>query len=154
MRKFTKFVALVLVVMTVCSIMPSAFAASKTSKGVGTTSYTITTGKKDATLTVTNKAGKVNATVWKNPLKGTTKTKTLTHYGAFEITVKNGINKQTKSINYPFNDTAKFTLQKNSTYTVTIRYTGFSNYINMGWDPVWKTNPSVKLSVNNSAKIK
>lgn len=153
-KRILRIVSLVMMIILSMSISTTALAASKSYKGTGTTTYTITTGSKDATLTITQSAGKVNATAWKNIAKGTTKSVTKSMYGEFEITVAQGFSSNTKSINYPYNKKATFTLKKNSTYTITVRCCGFSDQVIGAWNPRWKTAPKVKLSVNNWAKIK
>lgn len=153
-KRLIRIVSMVMLIILSMSIFSTALAASKSYKGIGSKTYTITTGKKDATLKITQSAGKVNATAWKNPLKKTTKTVTKSMYGEFDIKVTQGFGSTTKTINYPTNSSASFTLKKNSTYTVTVTYRGFSGQLTGAWNPVWKTSPTVKLSVNNSAKIK
>lgn len=158
-KRFSRVIAMVMLMILCLSTISTAFAASASYKGIDSKTYTITTGSKSSTLKITNTAGKVYATAWKNPLKGTTKTITPSMHGKFEITVhKSGLytasDVTTKVINYPSNSKVNFTLEKKSTYTVTVRCLGFSDEIINGWNPSWKTYPKVTLSVNNSAKIK
>lgn len=154
-KRFSRIIAMVMLMILCMSTISTAFAASTSYKGIDSQTYTITTGSKSSTLKVTDTAGKVYATAWKNPLKGTTKTVTRSMHGKFEITVKkSGSAATTKVINYPFSTKANFTLDKKSTYAVTVRCLGFSDEVISGWNPSWKTYPKVKLSVNNSAKIK
>lgn len=154
-KRFSRVIAMVMLMILCMSTISTAFAASASYKGINSQTYTITTGSKSATLKVTDSAGKVYATAWKNPLKGTTKTVTRSMHGKFEITVKkSGSAAKTQVLNYPFGSKANFTLDEKSTYTVTVSCLGFSDQIISGWDPSWKTYPKVKLSVNHSAKIK
>lgn len=55
MKQF--FRILICALLISCMILPSALAASKTYKGTNSTTYTITTGKKDAKITITGKQG-------------------------------------------------------------------------------------------------
>lgn len=154
MKNFVRIIAMTLVLALGLAMFSTAFAASASYKGTGSTSYTITTGKKDATLKASHSAGKVSATAWKNAIKGTTKTVSKSWYGKFKITVTCGRDTQSAIINYPFNKTASFKLNKNSTYKVKVECLGFSDQVGTVWNLKWKTNPKAKLSVNNSAKIK
>lgn len=154
MKNLVRIIAMTLVLALGLAIFSTAFAASASYKGTGSTSYTITTGKKDATLKASHSAGKVSATAWKNAIKGTTKTVSKSWYGKFKITVTCGRDTQSAIINYPFNKTASFKLNKNSTYKVKVECLGFSDQVGTVWNLKWKTYPKAKLSVNNSAKIK
>ena len=154
MSRVLRVVSLVMVLVVCLSVFTTALAASANYTGNGSKTYTITTGKKDATLTVSQSAGKVTGTAWKNAIKKTTKTVTKSWYGKYQITVSNGSSSQTKTINYPFNKNLTFSLKKNSTYKVTVKYIGFSDQVDGVWNLKWKTYPKVKLSANNSAKIK
>lgn len=153
-KMLVRIIAMTLVMVLGLSIFSTAFAASKSYKGTGSTTYTITTGRKDVTLKVSQTAGKVSATAWKNALRKTTKTVPRNWYGKFKITVTCGFSSQSAIITYPADRTASFKLKKNSDYTVTVEYLGFSDQTGDAWNPKWKTSPKVKLSVNNSAKIK
>ncbi len=154
MKNFVRIIAMTLVLALGLAMFSTAFAASASYKGNGSTSYTITTGKKDATLKVSHSAGKVSATAWKNAFKGTTKTVSKSWYGKFKVTVTCGRDTQSAIINYPFNKTASFKLNKNSTYKVKVECLGFADKVDTVWNLKWKTYPKAKLSVNNSAKIK
>lgn len=146
--------AIAMLIILCMSAFSTALAASKSYKGINSKSYTITTGRKGATLDISQKAGKVQATVWKNPFKRTTKTVSKSMRGEFDITVSQGFFSNTKSINYPFNSKVRFKLEPNTTYRVTVTYRDFSDELNGAWNPRWKTYPTVKLSANNWAKIK
>lgn len=153
-KRLVRIIAMTLVMVLGLSIFSTAFAASASYKGTDTTSYTVTTGRKDATLKVSHTAGKVSATAWKNAIKGTTKTVTKRWYGKFKITVTSGRDSQSAVVNYPYSKTASFKLKKNSTYTVTVECLGFSDQVGNVWNLKWKASPKVKLSVNKSSKIK
>ena len=155
MKKMVRVAALVMVLVFSLCLASSALAQSKSYKGVASTTYTIETGKKDATLKITHSTGKVTATAWKNPIKRTTKlVKNKSHYGKFEITVKCGSKQQTATVDYPFSKSASFKLAKNSKYTVQIRYLGFSSQVATYWNMQWTKSPTCKLSVGSGAKIK
>lgn len=154
MKNFIRMIALTLVLALGLAIFSTALAASASYKGTETTSYTITTGKKDATLKISHSAGKVSATAWKNAIKGTTKTVSKSWYGKFKVTVSCGGSSRSAIVNYPYNKTATFKLNKNSTYKVKVECLGFSDQVGTVWNLKWKTNPRAKLSVNNWAKIK
>ena len=151
MKHIVRIIALALVIVLTMSIFSVALADSESDRISGTQTYTITTGKKDATLTVTQSAGKATVTKWKNMFKGTTRTTPESRRAKYYISVEK-IGSQT--INYPFNSKATFKLAKNSTYKVTVTYKGFADEATGSWNPKWKTYPKVKLSVNNWAKIK
>lgn len=153
-KRLVRMIAMTLVLVLGMCMFSTAFAASKSYKGTGSAAYTITTGKKDATLKVSQSAGKVSATAWKNAIRKTTKTVTRSWYGKFLITATSGSDSQSAVVNYPFNKTASLKLKKNSTYTVTVECLGFSDQVDNVWNLRWKTSPKVKLSINNSAKIK
>lgn len=151
MKHAVRIIAMALVVVLTLSIFSVALADSESDRISGTKTYTITTGKKDATLTVTQSAGKATVTKWKNVIKKTTKTATESRYGKYYVTVEKV---GSGTLNYPYGSKATFKLEKNSTYKVNVTYKGFADQITGSWNPKWKTYPKVKLSVNNSAKIK
>lgn len=153
-KTLIRALALTLVLVLGLSMFSAAFAASASYKGTDSTSYTVTTGKKDATLKVSQSAGKITGTAWKNAIKRTTKTVTKSWYGKFMVTVTCGRDSQSAIVNYPYNKTASFKLKKNSTYTVKVECLGFADQVDTVWNLKWKTSPKAKLSVNNSAKIK
>lgn len=150
MKQIVRVIALALVIVLTMSIFSVALADSESDRISGTQTYMITTGKKDATLTVTQSAGKATVTKWKNAWRGTTKTATESRYGKYYITVEKVGSKTINS----FSKKATFKLAKNSTYRVTVTYRGFADEVTGSWNPRWKTYPKVKLSVNNWAKIK
>ena len=142
------------VLLILCTILPGALAASKTYKGLGSTSYTITTGKKDAKLTISGKSGQYAQKFVSYNGKKNTEVK-ANGYAVFDITV-DGV---TKTVS---NRSATFNLKARRTYTVIVSYKGFYGFnkllVKAGYNPkgsqYWKKNPSVSVSVNNSAKIK
>lgn len=148
MKKFRKLITLLMLVLSMTTVFfpTGALAASKTYKGTGSQTYTITTKKKDSTLTITRKKGKVRyrLTTWSKYKNGSC-------HGTFTITIVGGGKTQKVHLGN-WQDDAKVTLKKNSTYTVTITCTGFD--LMPGRDFTWKTAPQCKLKVNNSAKIK
>lgn len=153
-KRLVRIIVMTLVLVLGMCMFSTAFAASASYKGTDSISYTVTTGKKDATLKVSHSAGKVSATTWKNALKGTTKTVSKSWYGKFKVTVTCGRESQSAVVNYPYNKTASFALKKNSAYTVAVECLGFSDQVGTVWNLKWKTSPKAKLSVNNSAKIR
>ena len=150
MKKLSRLltVLMLMLTMTVTLAPATASAASKTYKGTRSYTYTIVTKKKDATLKINPAKGKATVTVVKNPLKGTTKDTTKSIYGDFTVTITGGGTTQTIHVG---SFTKKVTLKKNTTYTVTVTCTGAP--IGTYWNVRWTKDPSVKLTVNNSATI-
>ena len=148
-----RFLVILCIAVLCLSMAPTALAASKSNKGTNTITFSVTTSKKDATLTISPNAGKVTGTAWKNILKGTTKTVTKKAYGDYSITVsapgKATVTKKMSSYK------VKISLEKNTTYRITISYTGI-NFFDTStiWNTKWKTVPGWKASVNKGAKFK
>lgn len=156
MKNLRRIIALLCMLVLCFSMVPSASAATAKGKGMESVTFTVTTGKKDAKLTVKQSAGKVTGTAWKNIFKHTTKTVTKKAYGVYAISAwapgKRTITKRISS------SKQTLTLERNSTYTVTISYEDFDVFSLWGpvavWNASWKTKPSWKASVNNWAKLR
>lgn len=146
---------MILLVIFCAGMASTALAASKSSRVSGSKSYTITTGKKDATLTITQSAGKAQVKVLKNALKQTYKTTSKSIKGKYKITVTKGWDTiATKTLDYPFDSKVTIKLPKNGEYTATVEYISPATEITASIFQKWTKYPAVKLSTNNSAKIK
>lgn len=157
MKMTKKLCTLVCVlVMMVATLLPSnALAASKTYKGASSYSYTIKTGKKAATLTLKPSKGTRARKYVKRSNSRKTHIDKWKLYGQFTVTV-NG-----KSYTVT-NRNVKVTLPANGTYRVSVRCTGTQFHLEPAYNPFfyspvgseyWYKDPSIKLSVNNWAKI-
>ena len=151
MKKLRRLLTMLLLALTMTTtLFPApALAESRTYKGTRSYTYTIQTKKKDAKLKISPKKGKAKVTVWKNPLKGTTKDTSKSLYGDFKVTVSGGGTTQTVSVSM---FSKSITLKKNTTYSVTVTYTGYP--IGGYWNVRWTKDPSVKINVNNWADIR
>ncbi len=163
MKFLTKLAVTVLILMTIMTmILPtSAMAASKTYKGSSSCSYTITTGKKDAKLTLKPYRGKRAQKYVKKKNSKSTKVDKWNAYATYSVTVDGET--------YTVGDTnVTVTLPANGTYTVSVECTGeywrdamhpdsvdpFELVYKKSGGRYWHTKPSIKLDVNNWAKIK
>lgn len=162
MKFLTKLTVTVLILMTIMTmILPtSAMAASKTYKGSSSCTYTITTGKKDATLTLKPYKGKRAQKYVKKKNSKKTHIEKWNAYATYSVTVDG----ETYTVS---NKKVKVTLPANGTYKVSVECTGayWQDEIEPSFDPLglsygksgdryWHTKPSIKLDVNNWAKIK
>ena len=159
MKLVKKILSLVCVLVTLmtATLPANAMAASKTYKGTSSKTYTITTGKKDATLKLKPSKGKRAQKYVKKSNPKKTSIDKWNLYGSFTVTV-NGKKYvvTTKEV--------KVTLPANKTYHVTVTYNGVQPYsIRPAKNPFvykrsgseyWYKDPSIKLDVNKSAKIR
>lgn len=158
MKKIMRVLVLAIIMVLCTTAFTPALAASKTYKGTCSQTYTITTGKKDAKLTVENKKGKIRM-VGKEYFGNKTKKKDVSGYAKFSVEISDGWSTTTKTLECDA-DNKKFTytLKKNKTYTITVTYIGYSYQVKTApgilvQSQSWKKDPSVKVKVNNSAKI-
>ena len=150
-----RFVSVILVCMMLVICFGTASAAGSASSS-GSGGFTVTTGKKDATLKLSITKGKFEGTAWKNILKQTQKKVTGSSYGKFVITGAGDRivieSKSSKSI----------TLKKNSTYQISVSFDSAIPQLDTmklgagktaSWDNSWTKYPKWKATINNSAKI-
>ncbi|MBE5778499.1 MAG: hypothetical protein E7331_04110 [Clostridiales bacterium] len=158
--KFTKkLFALVFVLVTlITTVLPvGALAASKTYKGSDSTTYTLTTGKKASTLTLTPSKGKRAQKYVKKSNARKTHLDKWNVYAEYEVTV----NGRTYTVT---SKKVTIKLPANGTYRISIRCKGVPYYnIRPAYNPFqyrrtgseyWYKSPSLKVNVNNSAKVK
>lgn len=144
------FTILILALTMTVAVFPSAaLAVSKTYKGTRSYTYTVQTKKKDSKLKITSQKGKAKVTVWKNLLKGTTKDTNKNLHGYFTVTIRGGGTTQVVNM---MGFSKNVTLKKNTTYTITVSYTGYP--LGGYWNLRWTKDPAIKLNVNNWATIK
>lgn len=150
MKNLKRIIALLCVFTLLGALAVDVFAAGTAKGKLNTVTFTVTTGKKDSKLTITPSSGKITATAWKNPIKGTTKTITKSGvYGSYTVTVY-GVGSKTMT-----NKKVTFNLAKNTTYTVCVSYNdNMFNAPDVCWNKKWVKPCSWKASANNSAKIK
>ena len=157
-----KMIAILMVIISVMIMLPSsALAASTTHSGTGTSYYTITTKNKTATLTLTPKTGKRAQDYVLKSKESKKHTVTQSVYAKYTVTVDGESYTVT-------NKKVTVKLSPNSTYHICVSYNGISGMcflyysgtlFNPSWkwktkgDEYWKTNPSVKLNVNNWASL-
>ena len=148
MKNLKRIIALICVFSMLMVLAVDVFAASSKKGTTQTVTFTVTTGRRDSTLTINPSSGKVTAIQWKNLIKRTTKKVTKSVYGMYTISVS-GLGSKTMT-----SKKTTFKLKKNSTYKVTITYKGMNNLPTTYWDASWKKLPSWKASVNSGASIR
>ncbi|MBE6598312.1 MAG: hypothetical protein E7638_02580 [Ruminococcaceae bacterium] len=148
MKTLKRIIALVCVVSLVMACAVDVFAAGSRKGTTYTVTFTVTTGNSNSTLKIDPSKGKVTATKWKNPFKGTTKRVTQSAYGDYTVTVSGLGSKRMTSRNVTFK------LKKRTTYTVTVKYNGINFFdVSNCWNVSWKKAPSWKATSNNWAKV-
>lgn len=148
-----RFFAVICMIVLCCTFVSTAFADSYKGSGTYTESFTVATGNRNATLTITPKQGKVTGTAWKNPFRGTTKQVTQKAYADYSVTVTTiGGGSTTKTMS---SGKVTFSLAKNTMYKVTVSYRGINFFSTCYiWNTSWKSDPSWKASVNGWAQIR
>ena len=157
-----KLIAILLTLMTCLStmIVTPALAESVKFKSTGSTSYTIQTKKKEATLTFSPSTGKrAQDFVHKN--SGKKKTVSQAVYGSYTVKVdgkKYTVSKSTVTVKLSANSTHHVSIQyEKPCQPYMLIYSG--TFTKPAWEwkqsgsEYWKTNPSVKIKVNNWASI-
>lgn len=147
------FVVLSLATMLMVCLTGSAFADSKTYKGIGSASCTIQTGKDGAMLELTPSSGKLEQTYRRVIGLEENKQETWSVRGVFKVTVNGST--------YTVDGRKKIRLSPNTRYSVSVSYACIASvytihpvawYAPVGF-PMWKKVPSIKLSVHGKAKI-
>lgn len=147
------FVVLSLATMLMVCLTGSAFAASKTYKGIGSASCTIQTGKDGAMLELTPSSGKLEQTYRRVIGLEENKQETWSVRGVFKVTVNGNT--------YTVDGRKKIRLAPNTRYSVSVSYACMDSvytihpvagYAPVGF-PTWKKVPSIKLSVDGKAKF-